>query len=824
MAGFANSADNPFRMPPEADLSWVFKPDDQKKTKAQYQWLAQSKRQKIDLIGKVVRGKRCCLASFPGSFHKEWEEYSMKCLGTGFGSIACVFLNGKNFGEHAKNPEDGKRCYCHTLYGKEEAWGCQWFELWAANIEEAVEDGQRLVVVCHSGQKDKDAVEWKDLSSKRGALPGLGTSQKCEVAWLKKKGFSYECIDISQWESYTDGLATKDRRKEVWERPTAASKGAATKRLKDAELPMAQPAAKLQKQLDDMRSRVLETAVPDDTFLTTIATKPAVGVCNPLKSEERDLRQYITQKREVFLVQMALDVKKTEVVRLDEKAQMKEAALLQSEEMLAADTRKFEEFLQERYEKAQKVIKEAENFGKDKQTKIMRIKGMKQQIAGLQSDIGKSREVKEESARYAEFLVHKLTPADWKQQQKEIKLNRKEQRRKDWIRDKFAPFLAKTQDDEAAVHKAAEDDKPSERSFGKKAQQEAVLQAQRQKERAKKLKQLEKRKVDDERKIADSYADETSEEEPELHFKEPKQLMNTFTELEEKNLSLIQGTHETEQSLDELTQNFGNNRDRMSNKVGELNETIRNLQANIAQEKRQVDTLQKRMAEKCGTESQDKKLAWLTHLIHAVYLNCGLPDEHNPEILQMLGSIESKLEELIHGLDEAHQTDGDLVLNLEKMKDKERRERIRVLRQNEQTEKQEERLKASLKRSQMPVFKKAGKQVMYRSPPLHKEKKVVTDNTDAEVHAQDHGIFGMYIDRKTNQLQTSAPVIEDPKAKATARAMANMANLGATGQSMAGTGAKDAIAAALFDGEDPTLDTSALALADPSATAVNASA
>merc|ERR1719229_1917440 len=100
-------------------------------------------------------------------------------------------------------------------------------------------------------------------------------------------------------------------------------------------------------------------------------------------------------------------------------------------------------------------------------------------------------------------------------------------------------------------------------------------------------------------------------------------------------------------------------------------------------------------------------------------------------------------------------------MDLEWQKERARRERVREHRMKEQLDKQEERLKASLLRSQAPVFKKAGKQVMYRSPPLRQERRVVKDDGDEE-DARDHNIFGIYIDRKTNLPQTEAPVAEDP--------------------------------------------------------------
>ena len=43
-------------------------------------------------------------------------------------------------------------------------------------------------------------------------------------------------------------------------------------------------------------------------------------------------------------------------------------------------------------------------------------------------------------------------------------------------------------------------------------------------------------------------------QEPELYFTDPQQLLDIFAELEEQNLSLIQNSQETEESLEEIKQ------------------------------------------------------------------------------------------------------------------------------------------------------------------------------------------------------------------------------------------------------------------------------
>jgi len=131
----------------------------------------------------------------------------------------------------------------------------------------------------------------------------------------------------------------------VHEKTTASSRISATKKVKDADLPMAPMPVELARKMA-MGKDDPQDSMPDATFLTTIATSPAVGLLEPLRREEKDVRGYVRKKREMFLVQMALDVKRAEILRLDEKARMKEEALKKSQAMLDEDVTRFETFLQ----------------------------------------------------------------------------------------------------------------------------------------------------------------------------------------------------------------------------------------------------------------------------------------------------------------------------------------------------------------------------------------------------------------------------------------------------------------------------------------------
>jgi len=114
----------------------------------------------------------------------------------------------------------------------------------------------------------------------------------------------------------------------------------------------------------------------------------------------------------------------------------------------------------------------------------------------------------------------------------------------------------------------------------------------------------------------------------------------------------------------------------------------------------------------------------------------------------MLGAIEAKLEEYLAFLDEAEEIgEKEKVAALEKNKEMERR--LLVKRQKKETMDRaiEKRLKASLVRSQLPMHKKIGKQIMFRSAPLFQVRRVVQEDDGFEENLKDHDIFGIWINK-----------------------------------------------------------------------------
>jgi hypothetical protein len=131
-----------------------------------------------------------------------------------------------------------------------------------------------------------------------------------------------------------------------------------------------------------------------------------------------------------------------------------------------------------------------------------------------------------------------------------------------------------------------------------------------------------------------------------------------------------------------------------------------------------------------GGDSQERLLTEFNQKVKEVYRKCLGDAEGNLSILQMLTSIENRLETLFETIEMMPK---DKVEQAEKVKDKERRQRIREEKMEAQRLLQEERVRKALERAKAPVKKKTGKPIVFRSAlPQRKVKKTEESKTKEE--------------------------------------------------------------------------------------------
>ncbi|CAG5132377.1 unnamed protein product, partial [Candidula unifasciata] len=230
---------------------------------------------------------------------------------------------------------------------------------------------------------------------------------------------------------------------------------------------------------------------------------------------------------------------------------------------------------------------------------------------------------------------------------------------------------------------------------------------------------------DSEDKAIDIEDFEDSDEEPDLYFTDPQELLDIFSELEEQNLSLIQNSQETEEALEEMKSTIKETKLKMEKETKMLTEQIEKLQSQIHKEEAKSADLKMKAkmfnyGEFRADDDQEQHLAELNKKVEDVYRHCIGDNEANISTLQMLTNIENRLEELFEIIETMPP---EKVEAAEKAKDKERRLKLREEKLEQLRLHQEERVRKALERAQAAPKKQTGKKLVFRSEPPQLEKK-----------------------------------------------------------------------------------------------------
>ncbi|XP_044307071.1 cilia- and flagella-associated protein 100 [Varanus komodoensis] len=451
--------------------------------------------------------------------------------------------------------------------------------------------------------------------------------------------------------------------------------------------------------------------------------------------ERETMHDYINQKRQMFLLQYAVTVKKDEIQKLENLAIEEEAKLEKAEEDLEKDAAMFDEFLKENDRNSAQALKIAEKETKAKLEKIIEIRELTAQMMNIQSEIARFEDTLREYVVFKDFL-YQLSPKEWRDDYERRKIKERLVKIIPGVKDskllKSREFREKSKRRTMSLSKPSSFDLSAVDLSSSRTASQILL-----KRDSFKLNRLSSRqtiKPQPSRRQSTQISptedmpelsDEEDDEEPELYFTDPHQLLNLFTELEEQNLSLIQNSQETEETLDELRHTLSNTRNKMDREIEQLKLLAETLQANIVKEEETAADLElKARVFSFGeykADVQDKMLVSLHRKVLEVYRRCIGENEANLGTLQMLTVIEHQLDDLLECLERVPPAK---IEQAEKAKEKERRMRMREEKIRQQRQLQEERLQRALARAQADVKKKTGRRLIFRSePPTFKEKE-----------------------------------------------------------------------------------------------------
>ncbi|XP_048643127.1 cilia- and flagella-associated protein 100 isoform X2 [Marmota marmota marmota] len=312
------------------------------------------------------------------------------------------------------------------------------------------------------------------------------------------------------------------------------------------------------------------------------------------KMEPDTLSSYIDQKRKMFLIQYAVEMKRSEIRRLESLASEEEARLKEAQKSLEMDAMLFDEFLRDNDANSVQAMRLAEKETKAKMDKMAEIRELTIQITHVKSEIAKFEDTLQQYKMYKDFL-YKVSPKEWLEGQERRRL-----------------ALRKAKEVAQAPAKGGGIPAPGDKGPGVKSKMASLLgrephivkkplkllQATRGGQAlsssSSSLQPLPPSQPDPGRPSSDPMPEDSDsdEEEQVLFFTEPQQLLDIFTDLEEQNLSLIQNTQEMEDTLEELNLTLKSTHVRMDREVQQLKQWVTTMTMSIAKEEEMASELE----------------------------------------------------------------------------------------------------------------------------------------------------------------------------------------------------------------------------------------
>ncbi|XP_062281279.1 cilia- and flagella-associated protein 100-like [Scomber scombrus] len=442
---------------------------------------------------------------------------------------------------------------------------------------------------------------------------------------------------------------------------------------------------------------------------------------NIMKDSKHDL---ISMERQKAVLELSLMTKRSEILKMDKAMAKEERQLKQLEKIIERDNLYFEEFLKENEKRSVEARTFFEQEAKSKQQKNTEIKKLTAEIGTIESELANFEEILQDYKRYKELLF-KLSPPEWQEAQKN----------KAWqanvLSDGNAPNQQNIEHEESApkqVHTGLENKASSPGRALPSIRESRPSSAQSSRSSAHMDTLVIHSKLD---------SDSEYEDEPELYFTDPQQLLDLVTELTEQNLSLIQNSTRVEQTLEELRQSMETTWRKIEKDEEKLTLQINDVNQRIDKEKARGAKLEQRVQlhVSLNTEDQDVMLDALGDKVSEVHRCCVDDRVTNLSTLEKLASIENHMSLLLQNLENIPEESLDM---MKKIKDSEKRSRQREEKLREQREKQKERMRRYLERSMADSKKTSGRKLMPRCIPVAQKVRVNNvDNIPAEdeIHA-----------------------------------------------------------------------------------------
>ncbi|MED6273605.1 hypothetical protein CHARACLAT_008143 [Characodon lateralis] len=419
------------------------------------------------------------------------------------------------------------------------------------------------------------------------------------------------------------------------------------------------------------------------------------------KESKHDL---IFMERQQAVLELSLMTKRSEILRMEKTVTEEERKLKQLERLIEGDNHRFEEFLRENERKSVEARMLFEREEKSKQEKNVAIKKLTAEIGTIESELDKYEEALIDNQKYREFLF-RLSPPEWQEEQK----------------TKFSKTKSSPGKDGEEIQNKGPMEMGLDRKLSSSGRKLAPVRVTR-------LSSAQS----DTLGINFTLDYNSSEDEPELYFTDPQQLLDLMTELTEQNLSLIQNSARVEEALEELRQAVETTRRKIEKEEETIALQIQELNKRLHKEKARGVKLEQMVQLHVSLSSEDQgvMLDALGEKVAEVYSSCVENRITNLSTLEKVADIENCVSSLLQSLESMPE---ERLAMIKKIKDSEKRSRMREEKLMEQREKQKERMRRYLERSLADSKKISGKKLMPRYMPAVKRVEVPSvDSVPAE--------------------------------------------------------------------------------------------
>ncbi|XP_064523548.1 cilia- and flagella-associated protein 100 [Pseudopipra pipra] len=461
-----------------------------------------------------------------------------------------------------------------------------------------------------------------------------------------------------------------------------------------------------------------------------------LGMQKDYALERETFHGYLNDRREIFFLEYAMAVKRDEIKKMEDIAKNEEKKLEKAEKRMEKDAALFEEFLQENQNNSVKALKMAKEETSAKRKKIMELRAINSQITKVQGDISRIQDTLQEYKMYRDIL-YQLSPKEWQKEHGKKHKKDKDLKTESRANEGSASSAPGAEQDQGVTartaHTVSFTDMPSSLLYSESLDS-------RSRDIRPQLKQFLKPLLTRELSSLEEAENEISsdeDEEPELYFTHPEQLLITFMKMQDENISFIQNSQAIEERWNKVQHTFITTHESMEKELAELKKEVNTLQSAVAQEEERIEDLKLRVhLFSCGeheADDQDKMLTSLKKKVLEVYSHCTGDNETNLKTIEMLKVIEKQLNDLLDNLEGIPSSQ---IEKAQKAIKKEKRARLREekLKQKQQ---QEEVLKRDMERFQATLEKKNGRKLLFHSnPPARKEKKTTQEQIDKEKEEQ----------------------------------------------------------------------------------------